>query len=76
MCGAVYCITDMIIFELLKNMSDNQLYLSVIVQYNDERDEATTMFKWGEIPKDIMDIYNYVDKKLKKLACGCGCETC
>lgn len=27
-------------------------------------------------PGQGMDIYNYVDKKLKKLACGCGCETC
>lgn len=27
-------------------------------------------------PGQGMDIYNYVDHKLRKLACGCGCETC
>ena len=51
----------MIIFELLKNMSDNQLYLSVIIQYNDECDEATSTFEWDKIPKDIFDIYDYVN---------------
>lgn len=56
--GAVYCITDMIIFDVLKKIGD-QYYLYMTIQQN-EIEEQSFLFKWDEIPKNVMEIYEYV----------------
>jgi len=56
--GAVYCITDMVIFEVLKKIGD-QYYLHMIIQ-RDEIEEIKFLFRWDEIPKNVLDIYEYV----------------
>ena len=57
--GAVYCITDMIIFEVLQKIGD-QYYLYMTIQEN-EIEEVNFLFRWDEIPKNVMDIYEYVN---------------
>ncbi len=37
---------------------------------------AKAKVEYCHSPKLGMDIYNYVIKKLDKLACGCGCDSC
>lgn len=56
--GAVYCITDMILFDILKKIGD-QYYLQMCIQVN-EFEEKRFLFRWDEIPKDVLDIYEYV----------------
>ena len=56
--GAVYCITDMILFDVLQKIGD-QYYLHMCIQI-DEFDEKNFLFRWDEIPKDVSDIYEYV----------------
>lgn len=56
--GAVYCITDMIVFDVLKKIGD-QYYLHMCIQIN-EFEEKNFLFRWDEIPNDVSDIYEYV----------------
>jgi hypothetical protein len=56
--GAVYCITDMILFDVLQKIGD-QYYLHMCIQIN-EFEEKRFIFRWDEIPKDVSDIYEYV----------------
>lgn len=60
MCGAIYCLSDMIIFEVLSNTYD-QYYLRTILQQDDLNVTEYT-FSWDNIPVDIKDIYNYVNE--------------
>lgn len=55
--GAIYCITDMIIFEVLQK-GDEQ-YLNICIQINED-DERVFLFKWDHIPENIRVIYEYV----------------
>lgn len=57
--GAVYCITDMILFDILKKIGD-QYYLQMCIQIN-EFEEKRFIFRWDEIPKDVSEIYEYVN---------------
>ena len=59
--GAVYSLSDMIIFEILQKVGD-QMYMQMIVQVEDVLEDIY-VFKWSEIPKEIMEIYDYVNSK-------------
>jgi hypothetical protein len=59
--GAVYSITDMIIFNEYKDLHSSDKYLNVVV-LEDDIIEHKTVFLWTEIPEDIMDILQYVTK--------------
>lgn len=60
MAGAVYCITDMIIFEIYKDIHSMDYYLNVVIT-QDEMTEYRTIFRWDQIPEDVMEIYDYVN---------------
>lgn len=57
--AAVYSITDMVIFEVYKKISEDKYYLVAILQ-EDEINEKVSIFEWDNIPADIMSIYEYV----------------
>lgn len=57
--AAVYCITDMVVFQVYKTISDDKYYLVVILQ-QDDINEHVNVFEWEDVPQDIMDIYSYV----------------
>ncbi len=57
--GAVYCITDMIFFEVFKQITEHKYYMKVIITIDDIK-EISTLFSWDSVPKSIMDIYDYV----------------
>lgn len=59
--GAVYSLSDMIIFELLQNVA-GEMMMRVIVQIEDVLEE-TFVFNWSEIPSEVLEIYNYVNSK-------------
>jgi hypothetical protein len=59
--GAVYCITDMIILTEYKDLCSSNKYLAVVV-LEDDIIEHNATFLWVDIPKDIMDIWEYVTK--------------
>lgn len=57
--AAVYSITDMVVFEVYKKISEDTYYLVATLQEN-EFNEKVAVFQWEDIPTDIMDIYDYV----------------
>lgn len=59
--GAVYCLSDMVIFELLRNVA-GELMMRVIVQIEDVVEE-NHVFRWSEMPAEVLEIYNYVNSK-------------
>lgn len=59
--GAVYCLSDMIIFEMLQNAT-GELCMRIVVQIEDVLQE-TFVFEWSKIPTEVMQIYNYVNSK-------------
>lgn len=59
--GAIYCITDMIIFQEYKEIAGDSKYLEVIVTIDDINEEQA-IYKWSDIPEHIFDIYEYVSK--------------
>jgi hypothetical protein len=63
MAGAIYCMTDMIIFTVYKALTTNKQYLHICITYDDEMSEMLGMFEWENVPTDIMQIYDYVSSK-------------
>lgn len=59
--GAVYCLSEMIIFEILQNIT-GELVMRVIVQYEDIL-EDTFLYNWSEIPTSVLEIYTCVNSK-------------
>jgi hypothetical protein len=59
--AAVYCITDMIIFNVLQKYNDGY-YLHIVIQKN-EIEEVSFLYKWCDIPKCIAEMYQYVISK-------------
>lgn len=59
--GAVYCLSDMIIFEIMQSIAGDRC-MRVIVQIEDVVEE-TFVFQWSKIPSEVMEIYEYVNMK-------------
>lgn len=59
--GAVYSITDMIIFSEYKDLHSSDKYLNVVALEDDIK-EHNAVFLWADIPEDIRDILEYVTK--------------
>lgn len=57
--GAVYSMTDMLFFEIFKEITSDSYYMRVIITIDDLQ-ECTVLFAWESVPSSIMDIYDYV----------------
>lgn len=58
--SAIYYLTDMIIFETYKDLTNDEVYLCMTITKDDETSVVTTIYKWRDVPKYVMDIYKYV----------------
>jgi hypothetical protein len=70
--GAVYCLSDSIYFEVLKQIG-GELYLRTIIEIEDGVNSYT--FRWCEVPAEIMELYELADSKsfinTKHILFGC-----
>jgi hypothetical protein len=58
--GAVYCLSDSVYFEVLKEIG-GMLYLRTIIEVEDGIINYT--FRWREVPSEIMELYELADIK-------------
>jgi hypothetical protein len=58
--GAIYYLTDMVMFEEYKSLTDNLEYLCVTITKDDETTITTSFFEYKDVPDYVMDIYKYV----------------
>jgi hypothetical protein len=58
--GAVYCLSDSVYFEVLKEIG-GMLYLRTIIEVEDGIINYT--FRWCEVPSEIMKLYDLADTK-------------
>lgn len=57
--GAVYCITDMIIFHIFEDLCDKQQYMQITVTV-DDINEFHHIFRVAQVPSFLSEIYAYV----------------
>jgi hypothetical protein len=62
--AAVYSCGDTITFEVLQEIC-GQLYLRVIVQYEEIMEEVF-VFRWDKIPTEVREIYEFVSANSSK----------
>jgi hypothetical protein len=75
MAGAIYYLTDMILFEVYNSLSDNEQYLCMTVTKDDETVVTTEIYRWQNVPTYVMDIYKYV-ANTSKIVTHCSQQGC
>lgn len=75
MVGAIYYLTDMILFEVYNSLSDNEQYLCMTITKDDETVVYTDIYEWQNVPTYVMDIYEYVTNT-SKLVPDCSQQGC
>ncbi len=59
-CGAVYYLSDSIYFDVLTKVG-YPYYLKICIE--EEEGDNVLLFRWDNIPDDIMQVYNYIVDK-------------